>query len=81
VAALAATVLKWFGMLPFGFNLEKVSPVSARSFMEKTAHNLPNSVIIAGPSKIADMLCISSGGLCGEDDFKYLREKEAEYPG
>jgi hypothetical protein len=38
---------------------------------------LPNPSLITEPAEIADMISISSQGLCGEDDFGFLGEEEA----
>jgi hypothetical protein len=38
---------------------------------------LPNPSLITKPAKTADMISISSKGLCGEDDFRGLRDKES----
>jgi len=38
---------------------------------------LPNLTLITEPAKTADMISIASRGLCGEDDFRHRREKEA----
>jgi hypothetical protein len=34
------------------------------------SHYLPNPSLITGPAKTADMISISSMGLCGGDDFR-----------
>ena len=38
--------------------------------------NLPNPSLITEPAITADMICISSRGICGEDDFGCPRLKE-----
>jgi hypothetical protein len=42
---------------------------------------LPNPSLIIEPTKTADMICISSKTLCGEEDFRCLREEKARIPG
>jgi hypothetical protein len=42
-----------------------------------TATTLPNPSLITEPAKTADMISISSRGICGEDDFRCRREKES----
>jgi hypothetical protein len=42
---------------------------------------LPNTSLITYPAKTADMISISSKGLCGEDGFRRLRKKEARTQG
>ena len=37
--------------------------------------------VIIGAGKIPYMNCISSKGICGEHDFRYLWEEEARTPG
>jgi hypothetical protein len=44
------------------------------------AANLPKSVLIAYALKTADMISISSRGICGEDDFRCARLKKARLP-
>jgi hypothetical protein len=41
---------------------------------------LPNSSLFAGPEKTADMISISSKGICGEDDLGCPRLKKARLP-
>jgi hypothetical protein len=38
---------------------------------------LPNPSFITEPAKTADMICISFKGICGEDGFRFMGEKEA----
>ena len=47
----------------------------------KDAHNLPNLSLITELVKSADMISISSKGICGEDDFRYLWAEEARTHG
>jgi hypothetical protein len=44
---------------------------------EEINDTLPNYFLIIGALKTEDMICISSRGLCGEDDFGYRRENDA----
>jgi hypothetical protein len=39
--------------------------------------NLPNSALITDPEKTAYMISISSKGICGEEDFRFLEWKKA----
>jgi hypothetical protein len=41
---------------------------------------LPKPSLIIEPANTAYMIFISSMGICGEDDFKCLRLKEARIP-
>jgi hypothetical protein len=42
---------------------------------------LPNPPLINEPAKRVDMISIPSKGICGEDDFRYRREKKARTSG
>jgi hypothetical protein len=42
--------------------------------------NLPNPSLITEPAKTADMISISSKGICGEDGFGGQRLKKAIIP-
>ena len=44
------------------------------------ATNLPKAKLIPEPAKTADMIRISYPGICGEEDFRYLREEKARTP-
>jgi hypothetical protein len=44
---------------------------------QRIADILPNSAVINVAGKTADMICISSGGICGGDDFRCPRLKAA----
>jgi hypothetical protein len=41
----------------------------------RAADNLPNPSLIITQPKVADMISISSEGLCGEEDFRFGRDR------
>jgi hypothetical protein len=43
--------------------------------------SLPNSSLITGSAKTLDKISISPKSVCGVDDFRCLREKEARTSG
>jgi hypothetical protein len=43
-----------------------------------TLYSLPNPSLITGLAKMTHMIYRSCEGLCGEDDFWFLGEKEAK---
>jgi hypothetical protein len=49
--------------------------------MTLLATSLPDSSLITEPAKTADIISISSKGICGEEDFSCLREEEVRIPG
>jgi hypothetical protein len=51
-------------------NVTKVS-ISLKK-LRWVPYSLPSPAVIAGPAEIIALICISSNGICGEYDFRYL---------
>jgi len=52
-----------------------VSGIESMAFYD--GHYLPNPSLITDPAKTADMISISSRGICGEEDFRRPRLRES----